>query len=544
MKIKKVLSTVLSMTLAGAVVLSCAACGARNDDGSDPKVLNVAVVAKGYGSDFVKNLAEAYNETHEESEVKIVRTTPDTSFVESSLNLGARQNTIDLYFTITNNIFATQSVASGYKWADLSDVYESEIEGYTESGKIKDLLNPYYYEVMTYKDGKQYAVPWTSGAVGLLYNKTLWDKTNANLKNAGKAELSLPVTTDEMFELFDKIKTSDVKSASGGAYAFSYSGIDSYLHFMFGDLWMQYEGQEVSAAFYEGKNEEGTYTAEIYNTKGRLEAYDTIRSMILQFNGYVATTNISDSYDIEQLNFLRGNAFFSCNGDWLEREASKQFNPGDADVAFIRTPIMSSVVENPKISADFTGDATSKENKLRTIIRYIDENYINGDKAINSSDASALGISEATLTFLCNSRMIKFCLPDFVAMVPEYSSSIDLAKDFLKFMYSKDGQETVMSSTYGCMAPLTVDITQFDYYNDARIFSRSKLEIVSKQIPFGNANNYPMEYLGGIVPTRDSMPSAFGTATPSFTAQEFLNREYNYYQSSWSSIMSLAGVSN
>ena len=544
MKVKKVLGAIFSVALAGVLSLSTTACGKKDDISSDPKVVNVAVVAKGYGSDFVKDLAESYNETHKDVTVKVVKTTPDSSFVESSLNLGASKNKIDLYFTILNNVFATQSVASSYKWADLSDVYEADLEGYNETGIIKDLMNPYYYQIMTYTDGKQYALPWTSGAVGLLYNKTLWDKTNNSLKAANKAELALPVTTDEMFELFDRIKTADVKSASGKAYAFSYSGIDSYLHFLFGDLWMQYEGKAVSEAFYEGKNESGTYTADIYNTTGRLKAYDTIRSMILQSNGYVSTDNISDSYDQEQLNFLRGEAFFSANGDWLEREASKQFNPGDADVAFIRTPIISSIVENPKISADFTGDKAANETKLRSIINFIDENYIDGNKTASAADAATLGISESTLKFLSDSRMIKFCLPDFVASVPEYSTSKDLAKDFLKYMYSKDGQEIVMSATYGCMAPLTVDISQFDYYADARIFSKSKLEIVSKQISLGNAMNYPMEYLGQITPTRDSMPSAFGTETPSFTAKGFLDREYNYYKSSWSHIMSLAGVKN
>ncbi|MBO6263637.1 MAG: hypothetical protein J6N93_05150, partial [Clostridia bacterium] len=146
MKVKKVLGAIFSVALAGILSLSTTACGKKDDVSSDPKVLNVAVVAKGYGSDFVKDLAESYNETHKDVTVKVVKTTPDSSFVESSLNLGASKNKIDLYFTILNNVFATQSVASGYKWADLSDVYETDLEGYNETGKIKDLMNPYYYQ--------------------------------------------------------------------------------------------------------------------------------------------------------------------------------------------------------------------------------------------------------------------------------------------------------------------------------------------------------------------------------------------------------------
>ena len=387
-------------------------------------------------------------------------------------------------------------------------------------------------------------MPWTSGVVGLLYNKTKWDATNASLKNAGKEELTLPKTTDEMFALFDRIKTDDVKAASGNAYAFSYSGQNSYMHFMFNSLWPQYEGKTASENFFEGKNEAGVYTADIYNTKGREYAYDVVRSMILKSNGYVNDGDSSQTYDLEQLSFLRGNALFSCNGDWMEREASAKFNPGDADVVLLRTPIMSEIVNNDKIAADFTGTDAEKDAKLSAIVSFIDENYIDGNGAPSEADATALGVSLTTLEFINHARLVRHTLPDFVAVIPEYSAELNEAKDFLKFMYSKAGQEIVMQETYGCGAPLTIDYSQMDYYKNGTSYTRSRLDLIKDSIPYGNAMNFPMEYLGRIMACAElKIASAFGTASPK-TAAAFVKEEYDEYKTTWETKMEIAGVRN
>ncbi len=544
----KFTATVLGMMLLSTGVM--AGCGGGGDNSTDNggvKEVQIGVVSKGYGNDFADSLAEAYNKLHTDVKVTVKKTTPTPTYQDSQLQLGKKKNDIDIFFTVTNTVFATQGDATLYHWADLSDVYTSVAEGYAEADgtkTIKDLLDPSFVSNFTYSDGKQYSMPWTSGVVGLLYNKTKWDATNANLKNAGKEELTLPKTTDEMFTLFEKIKTDDVKAASGNAYAFSYSGQNSYMHFMFNSLWPQYEGKTASENFFEGKNEQGVYTADIYNTKGREYAYDIVRSMILKSNGYVNDGDSSQTYDLEQLSFLRGNALFSCNGDWMEREASAKFNPGDADVVLLRTPVMSEIVNNDKIAADFTGTDAEKDAKLSAIVSFIDENYIDGNSAPSEADAATLGISLTTLEFINHARLVRHTLPDFVAVIPEYSAELNEAKDFLKFMYSKAGQEIVMQETYGCGAPLTIDYSQMDYYKNGTSYTRSRLDLIKESIPYGNAMNFPMEYLGRIMACAElKIASAFGTASPK-TAAAFVKEEYDEYKTTWETKMEIAGVRN
>ena len=543
----KFTATVLGMLLLSTGVMAGCNGGGGNTDNGDVKEVQIGVVSKGYGNEFAKSLAEEYNKLHTDVKVTVKKTTPTPTYQDSQLQLGKKKNNIDIFFTVTNTIFSTQGDATLYHWADLSDVYDSAAVGYTEADgtkTIEDLLDNAFVRDFTYTDGKQYSMPWTSGVVGLLYNKTKWDATNASLKNAGKAELTLPKTTNEMFALFDKIKTDEVKSASGNAYAFSYSGQNSYMHFMFNSLWPQYEGKQASENFFEGKNEQGVYTADIYNTKGREYAYDVVRSMILKSNGYVNDGDSSQTYDLEQLSFLRGNAFFSCNGDWMEREASAKFNPGDADVAILRTPIMSQIVNNDKIKADFTGTDAEKDAKLSAIVAFIDENYIDGDSAPSEADAATLDVSLTTLEFINHARLVRHTLPDFVAVIPEYSNELNEAKDFLKFMYSKAGQEIVMQETYGCGAPLTIDYSQMDYYKNGTSYTRSRLDLIKESIPYGNAMNFPMEYLGRIMACAElKIASAFGTASPK-TAATFVKEEYDGYKTTWESKMEIAGVRN
>lgn len=543
----KFTATVLGMLLLSTGVMAGCNGGGDNTDNGEVKEVQIGVVSKGYGNEFAKSLAEEYNKLHTDVKVTVKKTTPTATYQDTQLQLGKKRNNIDIFFTVTNTIFSTQSDATLYHWADLSDVYDSAAVGYAEADgtrTIEDLLDPSFVENFTDTDGKQYSMPWTSGVVGLLYNKTKWDATNTNLKNAGKEELTLPKTTDEMFTLFEKIKTEDVKAASGNAYAFSYSGQNSYMHFMFNSLWPQYEGKTASENFFEGKNEQGVYTADIYNTKGREYAYDVVRNMILKSNGYVNDGDSSQTYDLEQLSFLRGNALFSCNGDWMEREASAKFNPGDADVAILRTPVMSEIVNNDKIKADFTGTDAEKDAKLSAIVAFIDENYIDGNSSPSEEDAATLDVSLTTLEFINHARLVRHTLPDFVAVIPEYSNELNEAKDFLKFMYSKAGQEIVMRETYGCGAPLTIDYSQMDYYQNGTSYTRSRLDLIKKSIPYGNAMNYPMEYLGRIMACAElKIASAFGTASPK-SAAAFMKEEYDEYKITWKTKMELAGVRN
>ncbi len=549
MKKSKIIAVMLALAMTFSCMIGCEGSGNKPDSTQDGKiVVKIGIEAKGYGREHVDNLVARYNEIQSNVKVEVQRATPTSGLHTNQLTLGAKKCDMDIFFTLTQNVFFTQSQQGKNHWADLSDVYNSVAEGYVESDgvkTVKDLLDPMYVKYFTYTDGKQYSAPYTAGAVGLLYNKTKWDATNANLVADGKAELVLPKTTDEMLSLFKKIKSSDVKAASDNAYAFSYSGLNPYLHFLFNSLWPQYLGEQGTLNFLEGKNENGVYTAEIYNSKARLYAYEVISEMIMQDNGYVSSNAIEWAYSEEQIEFLRGSAFFSLNGDWLERETSATLKPGQADVAMLRTPIMSKIVENDLIKADFTGSKDENDAKLSAIVSFIDEHYLDGDDVPSDADAESLEIARTTLDFIYHARRARHALIDFVVVVPEFSAELEEAKDFLKFMYSKEGQDIVLASTYGCAAPMAIDYSQMNYYQNATHYSKTRLDLISKSLAYGNANNFPMQYLASLrlYPHEGEFTSYFGIANPS-SASDLMKKEYNENKGSWADRMALAGVSN
>ena len=525
--------------------------------------LQVFITARGYGSAFAEALAEAYMEENDGIYVRVLTPTPDPNDVAVSLKAGPSKNDADVYFLIHNGIFSQLSQAgyvSGYSgpaWAELSDVYNSPLEGYQESGEgilIKDFMNPDVTDMLTYKDGKQYSVSWSPGLTGLLYNKTLWDKTNKNLREASpaQAEMELPKTTKEMFALFDRISgfPTGIKggTSSEPVFPFSYSGINNYMHYLTRTWWPQYDGKAKAFAFLEGKDDEtGLYTADIYNSQGRLAAYDAARSMILQTNKYVSSKDAATEYLPAQLNFLRGKAFFNVNGDWLEREASGSFNPGEADIAFMRVPVISDIVNNPKLAAVFTGSDANKESLLVETIKYID--YTIGEGPAVSKPAF-VDTHPEEYQFLRDARLIQCCEQTYLAAIPDYSAQKAEAKDFLKFMLSKKGQEIFMSKTFGTRAPLEVNAEQFEYYGKpaTTVMCKSKLQLTSNWIPFSpDSNRHPMMYLSNIqtyMGDGTSMTTAFGASNP-ISANAYWGAEVNtYHDGRWPGLMAAAGVSN
>jgi len=196
-----------------------------------------------------------------------------------------------------------------------------------------------------------------------------------------------------------------------------------------------------------------------------------------------------------------------------------------------------------KFGNEFGNNPTDRETKLREVISYID--YLDGYDVISQSVvAKPAGISDATIASIRDSRKFNGDISpyQFVGVVTSYSPRLAQAKEFLKFMYSKEGQEIMMETAWGLMSPIKVNINQFNYFkNDPTAMSRSKIELFNSSYAFGNTNSHPMQYLGGLHFGRynGKLPSQFGAPGAAIRADEF-----NYWNGVWPALMQKAGVSN
>jgi len=538
----RVMSIILALAMTATTVLAgCSSPqgGVNGGPGqkATPATLQIGVENKGYGDQFAYKLAEAF-EAKTGIDTMVVKSN-SSDWTETALLAGARNNDIDVIFDINN--LAMKNLATAYyvdgcerAYADLSDIYDAPLEGYNTDKTLKEMVFPYSLDACTwggedkgYGDGKQYFVNWAAGVEGLVYNKSLFAQYG----------LSVPKTTDEMFALMDQMKTLNNGSYAVNAegytiYPFSYSGKANYLHYPQLVWWAQYDGIDTFNNTLQGKDANGNYAAESQKTIGKLSSFTIVADMLSSEKKYTDPNSASYSFTDAQVFFLAEQAFMMSTGDWLEREMSTNFE-GGMEIAFMPIPVNSDIIAN---CTSITTDA-----QLSQVISYID-----GDTAEKPAF-----VSDADLAYVKSARSM-YCSEgnQHICYIPAYSNNIENAKKFIQFMLSKEGQEIMLQYSYGNMAMLNVDASQFNYYSSLSNLQKSKLEIMqggSGATFVGKNYVHPMYYAGGMELCYNIMEMSFGVDKGSGsykTAREFWEGEYAMVSGKYDTIMSQAGVSN
>ncbi len=524
--------------------------------GASSKPLKIRVLKKGYGDTYVDELAKAYTlKTGIEVSYK---PTGELTQIEAELKAGPSVNDYDLYFHISHlgNILKDGGTYAkgwnGLVFEDLSDVMSTVPVGYQTTETVAEMLNQYAYEGTLY-EGKSYGVPYALALEGLLYNESLM------VEFFGE-DYHTPRTSDEMFEMFDFIaKGGDETKAKGNykikgegrnkyqVFPFAYPGRANYMLYPFIAFWAQQLGQEGYYQLLEGKDLSGEYSAEIFASDERYNAFEVVHDMITVgdlnkvgkaerplYDGYVSMDNRTYDHTRAQVDFLSGKAVFMTTGDWVEREMEALF-PNPTNIKFMRMPVISTII-------DFLPDKTiTTDAQLQEVVEYVDNG---GTKGFGSySDADVAKVREARLTINCESET-------HMMVVPAYSDNIEGAKDFIKFVLSKEGQEIQMKYSYGNSVPYSLDYkaTYGTIYENLSVLSKSKLDIASNANLVGLLYNKPITYKGGmelVDLTSLTMEGAFGnnTATADYKKPvDYFTTDYNYVVENFQDWLTKAGL--
>lgn len=166
---------IAALLLALIGLFTFSGCGGNRQSSAD--TLKIAVVNKGYGTKWLTEIVNSYKQKTGKK-VVIDKNTSLVEWVSTSLLSGPRSNDVDLYFSISETSYygllnRGSTLISGYDYIleDISDIYESVPEGYDSQTKLKDLMNIYNYEAATFKNGKQYTLPWAMGVEGIVFIK-------------------------------------------------------------------------------------------------------------------------------------------------------------------------------------------------------------------------------------------------------------------------------------------------------------------------------------------------------------------------------------
>ena len=161
------------------------------------------------------------------------------------------------------------------------------------------------------------------------------------------------------------------------------------------------------------------------------------------------------------------------------------------------------------------------------MIKVID--YVDGvgTKPAGVDDADIETVREArNLTYLIGTSM--------TAVIPSYSKKAEMAKGFLKYLFSDESARIVIDSNCGSQLPITTDFsTDTQLMSSLSPLERSRVNIFANDDMFYNSRKHPIVSMGGLAPFsyRVTIEKAFGgkNASDRISPQDYYMYDYNYY---------------
>ena len=424
-------------------------------------------------------------------------------------------------------------------FAKLNDLYDAQIPG--EAKTLGEKMIPQIKAEMSYmlkgdEDPTMLSIPWINGAHGWFYNETTLRKyleyINSDWVDA-TGNITLPNTTNEFIEMLEDVKAAMWKEANGGEAdpnkwdknkvknwaIFHHTESVSYWTSDATVWWAQYDGVQGYDNYFLFQDENGDIDvdAAAKNTEsiGRLRALETLDSIINLGNGftYEKWTTERNKYRPTLGRLAEGSQFvFSSNGDWIENETTPYHKEGQL-IRMMKTPVISSIVE--KLSFyDEEGNMEAFDNILSIMVKFIDLGYDYNETATQVIQDGA-DITEDDYNIVKLARNTISRVGGHGMYIPDYADAKELAKDFLLFLASDAGIESMMSNgiyssymyDYSVKPEVTATLTQMrkdfiDIMDDARDVGGL----------LRNPESFPTVYYGKFKPWMDGQHPHIGAA--------------------------------
>ncbi len=455
---RKHFGKILLFVLVAIISISAVGCGGLNKKQGKENTLQITYYRGGYNTEWLDNMAIAFQAANPGIKVDVT-STPTYDKITDQIDGGVYQG--DLIINITNN--TSPSIRKGI-YLDLTDVLDStpsEEETLTIRQKLDTVIDASIFE------GKCYQIPWQIGRTGILYNKTSLDL----IFPSGNYEL--PVTTNQMFDLLDDIKSTN----NGWGFVHTNELGGDYYSYLRDTLIVQYMGYEeyknYCAGYYTNEQGEVVFASnydDLANkwNDARLSALNVCEKIVLAENGYRPTS-------CKTMDFMKAQAYFwgvtserdykptafMVNADWYYNEIGYLEEAKAADIRMMRMPINSDLVD--------VLDTVNTEEQLVECVKYIDS-VIDGSQIQRPSylsDDDYEKLYEAR-------RMCWACNAQLTMSIPKNSYQIDLAKNFMRFMASEEGSLICSDAMYGLSTPFSeTAVNQNKFTNYTRSINQS-----------------------------------------------------------------------
>lgn len=434
-KITRLLALILAFALVACMFAGCGnKKGNKAGEGNTAKDIKISYWNAGYGSEWIEQMAKRFEKAYPEYKVKLNISASDTSIV-SSFGMPDIDDT-DIY------IVSAPITSKLSHFEPLNDVFEITAKG--DSVKVGDKFDEKYINNSTFSDGNVYVMPTvSSGAFAVVYNKKIF-------KDVG---ISVPRTTTELTVAADALYAEDIPAFV------SYKG-SGYWKFALPVWFAQYEGVDYYLNNFLGCKDPETGKSpskEIFTRKdGRYEILKALQGFFTP--DYVLTGSNSQSHTIMQTYFVQGKGAMMYNGGWLENEAKSAGKMDNFGV--FRLPLISSITN--KLST------VKNEMDLRELITAVD-NVIDGKKDESEYKSGDDYVVKGKTVAAKDWEHIKSARQTTYGsqiesgfFVPNYSTAIKAAKEFIAYMYSDENAKAVAVNNHYAIGGIKKGIVDID----------------------------------------------------------------------------------
>ena len=520
---KRLLALLLSTCV---VVTSLVGCGSKQGSEGEGQSgegvsgeLSVCIFNGGYGTEWLKQMAESYESINPSAKIKIETTvTPEDTrtLVESGKsNYDIVMLNIDFFNVATKN-----------KLVSLNDVYKTAPEGetLTIAEKVGENVVNYYTQ-----NEDIYQMSWASGCTGLCYNETVLDEA------FGAGNWEVPTTTDQLIKLCDELKAK-------GYYSFSFCAEQDYWDYCLFGWTAQYMGYEEYFDYFAGtyKNESGEeVTADISKSdeflsateKGKLSALTLLETLTKESNGY-------SHPDSDVMNFMEAQQAFlgwgfdddktkvamTPNGDWLENETEYMLSQNPQTIKMMKLPVISSIIDECETIKD--------DETLKKVVDFVDGTESTAPSGVSEADIER--IREARNTY--HSLSLSTCMA-----IPSSSENVELAKEFMVYMCSEQAQQIFSQTLKGVTMPYGFDPTNVSTIKMSA-FQQSVYDCYGKEtnpVPYRDYSSNLVTY-GGLYLMKNKYAAELFAGTK--TAKDICNDIKTDIRGSWETILGSAGT--
>lgn len=462
--------TLCLATAIGATMLVAPACGATDQMIKDGKTINVKMYSAGFGTEYIYDLKDAFEEAYKEEGYKVNVFTPRAGFTGDIMLQDIDAGTGgDVYF---GGSFLEKSVTDTYK-NTVADITESvfnqkplNLNGEEEGDKtIAEILaeSNYGYSAYRTSGGMYYGLPYNQGTRGLAVNTAVLDDYN----------LEIPKTSKEFFHCYDVIMA---QAKSTGVFPISHIASTNNYPVSFTSGWMvQYEGYDWYKKFWSFQNADGSNLSkaeavELFKADGIGYMFDNMYHALDP--NCAVYGSASQGLEKAQAKFMNGSCAFMMNGDWLLQETYSNFSDTQrANITFVNVPVISELgVKVFGAGTAYNKSENDCESILRAIIDEVDENKTLEEikTAVDAKCSTDLALDD--IETIAKARGYVYPETQESAIIISDKSEVkDIAALFVRMCASNGGGKIIASKTYSSN-PFAKEYeeSRYEWVNSAR----------------------------------------------------------------------------